>query len=76
MSLRFLIRLLLLMLGFALTTYGMLVWQQMNFDLNTLWPIAAEFSSHPVYAMVLGLALIPPTLWEIFVLETKSQRER
>ncbi len=76
MSLRFLVRLLLLMLGFALTTYGMLVWQQMNFDLNTLWPIAREFSSHPVYAMVLGLALIPPTLWEIFVLETKSQRER
>ena len=76
MSLRFLIRLLLLMMGFALTTYGMLVWQQMDFDLNTLWPIAEEFASHPVYAMVLGLALIPPTLWEIFVLETSSQRER
>ncbi len=76
MSIRFLIRFFLLTLAFALTTLGILAWQQMNFDLNTLWPIAAEFSAHPVYAMVLGLALIPPTLWEIFVLETRHHRER
>ena len=49
MSIRFLIRFVLLTLGFALTTLGILAWQQMNFDLNSLWPIAAEFT-----AQVLG----------------------
>ncbi len=66
---RFIIRFLLLTLAFALTTLGLLAWQQINFDLSNVWPISSEFSAHPVYAMVLGLALIPPTLWEIFVLE-------
>jgi hypothetical protein len=66
---RFIIRFLMLTLGFALTTLGLLGWQQSNFDLASIWPISDEFRAHPVYAMVLGLALIPPTLWEIFVLE-------
>ena len=66
---RFIIRFLLLTLGFALTTLGLLAWQQINFDLNSIWPISNTFEVHPVYAIVLGLALIPPTLWEIFVLE-------
>ena len=66
---RFIIRFLLLTLGFALTTLGLLGWQQSNFDLANVWPIGGEFGAHPIYAMVLGLALIPPTLWEIFVLE-------
>ena len=75
MYFRYLIRFLLLTVGFALTTVGFLAWQQLNFDLSTVWPLAEEFAAHPVYAMVLGLALIPPTLWEIFVLEAKVDRE-
>jgi hypothetical protein len=66
---RFIIRFLLLSLGFALTTSGLLAWQQINFDLSNVWPISGAFDTHPVYAIVIGLALIPPTLWEIFVLE-------
>jgi hypothetical protein len=76
MHIRFLIRYLLLAAGFALTTLGLLAWQQLNFDLSAIWPMADEFKSHPVYAMVLGLALIPPTLWEIFVLENKAGSEQ
>jgi hypothetical protein len=71
MQLRYLTRLLLLTLGFGLTTFGLLAWQQINFDLNGVWPLSRTLTAHPVYAMVLGLALIPPTLWEIFVLEHK-----
>ncbi len=71
MHLRFFIRFILLTLGFALTTLGLLAWQQLDFDLSGVWPRAAEFSAHPIFAMVIGLALIPPTLWEIFVLENK-----
>jgi len=66
---RFIIRFLLLTAGFALTTLGLLSWQLSHFDLVTMWPISDRFQWHPVYAMVVGLALIPPTLWEIFVLE-------
>ncbi|NKB97675.1 MAG: hypothetical protein GKR90_04120 [Pseudomonadales bacterium] len=71
MRIRYLIRFGLLTLGFALTTSGILAWQQINFDLDTLWPVAREFTAHPVYVIVFGMALIPPTLWEIFVLENR-----
>jgi hypothetical protein len=67
MRIRYLIRFGLLTLGFALTTAGILAWQQIDFDLDHLWPFAA----HPVYVIVFGMALIPPTLWEIFVLENR-----
>jgi len=76
MHLRFLIRFILLAIGFALTTIGLLKWQQTEFDLSTIWPVSGELTAHPVYALVLGLALIPPTLWEIFVLESQSTRDR
>ncbi len=76
MYFRFLIRFLLLTAGFALTTAGLLAWENLNFDLSTVWPVAEEFKAHPVYLIVFGLALIPPTLWEIFVLENRSDGER
>ena len=63
------------MLGFALTTAGVLAWQQIDFKLDTMWPIGGEeLSAHPVYVIVLGMALIPPTLWEIFVLENSRDK--
>lgn len=74
MRTRYLIRFILLSLGFALTTYGLLAWQQVSFELNTFWPMADTFAAHPVHAIVLGLGLIPPTLWEIFILAEKSDK--
>ena len=60
------------MLGFALTTYGLLAWQAINFSLEELWIFTTgEFEAHPVLVIVFGMALIPPTLWEIFILEGK-----
>lgn len=73
MRIRFLTRFILLLLGFALTTLGVLRWQSIGFSLDALWPIAEEMAPHPVHALVLGLALIPPTLWEIFLLESRTQ---
>ena len=72
---RFLIRCLLLTCGFALTTLGLLSWQQQNFDLVTLWSSEAILGVHPVFVIVVGLALIPPTLWEIFLLEKVDQKQ-
>ena len=73
---RYLIRFLLLTIGFALTTAGLLSWQTIGFSLNGIWPFAGDMEAHPVHVLVLGLALIPPTVWEIFVLEHKAHRAR
>ncbi len=75
MYFRFLIRFLLLSVGFALTTAGLLGWQQINFDLASVWPMAETLNGHPVYMLIFGLALIPPTLWEIFLLENREAGE-
>jgi hypothetical protein len=69
MKVRYLIRFTLLTAGFALTAAGLLAWQEIDFDLDGMWPLADELTPHPVHVMALGMALIPPTLWEIFVLE-------
>ena len=43
-----------------------------------MWPFGGYegegFDAHPVYIIVLGMALIPPTLWEIFVLENSRDK--
>jgi hypothetical protein len=57
----------LLALGFALTTAGLMAWHARDFDLQGLWSL----SLHPVHMLVVGLAMIPPSLWEIFVLESR-----
>lgn len=75
MRVRYLIRFVLLTLGFALTTTGILAWEQRHFDLTQVWPLVNEMQGHPIYVIVLGMALIPPTLWEIFILEQKRDRE-
>ena len=67
---RYLVRFILLTIGFALTTMGILAWQKIAFRLD-MWPLTDNFALHPVHLIVLGLALIPPTLWEIFVMEQR-----
>jgi len=37
--------------------------------------MARQLSAHPVYLLIFGLALIPPTLWEIFLLENRGNGE-
>lgn len=68
---QYLLRLALLTLGVALATMGLLTWQAQGFALATLWPFARAFEPHPVHLLVLGIALIPPSLWDIFMLETR-----
>ncbi len=75
MHARYLIRFVLLTAGFALTTAGILAWQNIDFSLSEVWPMADERAVHPVHVIVIGMALIPPTLWEIFVLESRTDHE-
>jgi hypothetical protein len=66
-----LVRYLLLAIGFALATAGLLLWQARGFTLSgvTLF----DGGVHPVLLLGIGIAMIPPTLWEILLLE-RSRR--
>jgi len=67
----YLIRYLLLTVGFALTTYGLIEWQQQGFRFQGIL-FDAGLKLHPLHFVVLGIAMIPPALWEIFLLDTKD----
>ena len=68
---RYLGRFLLLMVGFALTTAGLMMWRAVNFSFDGVWLVDNGFRLHPLHVLILGLAMIPPSLWEIFVLESE-----
>ena len=71
---RYLTRFLLLMTGFALTTAGLMMWHAQGFAFEGIWLIDNDYRPHPLHVLIVGLAMIPPSLWEIFLLE--SQRDR
>jgi hypothetical protein len=73
---KYLLQFLLLTLGFALTSAGLMAWQDVGFRFDPLWPRAGAGGPHPVYLLVLGLAMIPPALWEIFLLERRAADAR
>lgn len=66
---RFFARFLLLVAAFALTTAGLMGWQDRGFGFVGLWPLDGDPRLHPLHLLVLGLAMIPPALWEVFLLE-------
>ncbi|MGI9326597.1 MAG: hypothetical protein ACR2PZ_15365 [Pseudomonadales bacterium] len=68
----YLLRFFLLTIGFALTTMGLMTWQARGFSFAGIWPLEGPFSAHPLHLLILGIAMIPPTLWEIFVLENRK----
>ena len=65
-------RFVLLTIGFALTSYGLLSWQAIGFSLQGIWLFDNGFEPHAVHVLILGLAMIPPTLWEISLLEAHA----
>ena len=66
------IRHLVLTLGFALLTLGILAWQTINFDLSGLLSFTVNGSIHPIIPSALGLGIIPATLWEILLQQFKD----
>lgn len=60
-SMRQTYRYLLLTLSFALITYGLLAWQQINFSLAALTRFVTN-GVHPVLILTVGLGLLTPTL--------------
>ncbi|MFV2090954.1 MAG: hypothetical protein ACC642_09860 [Pseudomonadales bacterium] len=72
---KYLGRFLLLMMGFALTTAGLMMWHSIGFSFDGVWFFNNDFRPHALHVLILGLAMIPPALWEIFILES-HQHER
>jgi len=73
---KYLLRFLLLALGFALTTAGLMLWHGESFGFEGAWFFTEDFRLHPLHLLIVGLAIIPPTLWEIFLLEARQSDER
>jgi hypothetical protein len=72
---RYLSRFLLLTMGFALTTAGLMHWHALGFGFRGLWLFDNGFRLHPLHLLILGLAMIPPALWEIFLLEHERHHD-
>ena len=60
---------LLLALGFGLTTAGLALWHDRAFAFSGLWRL--DDGLHPLYLLIVGIAMIPPALGEIFLLEQR-----
>jgi hypothetical protein len=70
---KYLTRFLLLLIGFALTTTGLMMWRAIGFSFEGIWFVDNGYRPHALHLLILGLAMIPPSLWEIFVLEHEMQ---
>lgn len=73
---KYFLRFLLLTLGFALTTAGLMFWRGQGFSFDGIWLVDNGFRLHPLHLLIVGLAMIPPALWEIFLLEHQRDHER
>ena len=68
------IRFLLLMIGVALATLGLLYWQNQGFTFEGLLLYDNDWRPHPLHILVLGIAMVPPAMWEVFVLDVRRAR--
>ena len=73
---RYLARFLLLMAAFALTTAGLMAWRDAGFAFDGVWPLEGEPRLHALHLLMLGLAMIPPAIWELFLLERAMPQGR
>ena len=61
----------LLALGVALVTFGVVAWMDTRFDLRGFWLYDNGWRPHPVHYMMVGIGIVPPTIWEVFQLEAQ-----
>lgn len=64
----------LLAAGFALITAGVASWHDQAFLINGL--LSLEDGLHPLYLLILGIAVVPPALWEIFLAEQNERGDQ
>jgi hypothetical protein len=66
---KYLSRFLLVVAGFALITAGLMMWRATGFSFEGVWFFDNGYRPHALHLLILGLAMVPPALWEIFLLE-------
>lgn len=72
---QFFIRFMLLATGFCLFTFGLLEWQAEGFVLGGLVPFTDNYRWQGLHYLMVGLSMIPPSLFEIYTLERRAQRK-
>ena len=72
---RLLPRLFALTLGFALATYGAMEWHYRDLTMHGLWLYDNGWRPHPVHLLVLGLCMVPVSLWQILAIDLEAQAQ-
>jgi len=62
--------------SFALIAFSLAEWQLSGFTLETLWPLHGEMRLHPAHVLILGVAILPPAVWELFALDHREKHAR
>ena len=57
------------------TLYGIVYLSHQLGSFTGVWLVDNGFQLHPLHLLILGLAMIPPALWEIFILEHRQHHE-
>lgn len=69
-------RLVLLTAGVACVTFGVAYWQHNDFTFQGLW-FEEGLALHPLHLVAIGIAIVPPAIWDVFVMEaTRAERTR
>ncbi len=71
---RYGLRYILLAMAFAMTTYGLIAWHEIDYGLSPIWPFAGTPELHPLHLLALGVAMIPASLWEIFAIDHRGRK--
>ncbi|MXY56009.1 MAG: hypothetical protein F4Y41_06350 [Gammaproteobacteria bacterium] len=71
---RLVIRLIVLAAASSAVAYGLLAWQHQGFTLVGVWLVDNDWRLHPVHFLVVGVGLIPPTMWDIFTMEVDAAK--
>lgn len=70
---RYLLRYMLLVTAFALTTYGLIAWHEFDYGFSAIWPFSGPPALHPLHVLAFGVAMIPASLWEIFAIDHRGR---
>ena len=75
-AIRLAIRFIVLAAACSALAYGLLAWQHQGFTLVGVWLVDNDWHIHPVHFLMVGIGLIPPTMWDIFAMEVRAAQRR
>ena len=73
---RLVIRFVVLAGASSAVAYGLLAWQHEGFSLAGVWLVDNDWRLHPVHFLIVGIGLIPPTMWDIYAMEVQAAKRQ